>query len=63
MLNTPVRKLTNENLLNEYSSLERWAGNDFAVHSITANMIRRKEADRKEILRRMRQNRNPAEGC
>jgi len=53
VLNTPVRKLTNENLLNEYSSLERWAGDDFAVHSITANMIRRKEAARKEILRRM----------
>jgi hypothetical protein len=50
----PVCKLTNESLLDEYASLERWAGDDFAVDQITAKECRRKGKLRKEILRRMK---------
>jgi hypothetical protein len=55
MRSTPVRKLENEHLLNEFESLASWAYDDFAVNPITPNMARRLGAARQEILRRLNQ--------
>ncbi len=50
---TPVKELNDECLIDEFSALSKWAGDDFSVNEITPKFIRRAEAARKEILRRM----------
>lgn len=53
MKHTPVRKLQDEHLLNEFEGLARWEGDDFAINPITPNAQRRMVAAKNEILRRM----------
>ena len=49
----PVKKMTNEELLQDLISIQRWAGDDFAIHQIPASESRRGYKIEAEILARM----------
>lgn len=48
-----VKKMTNEELLREYSCFERWVGNDFSLYPIEESDVRRARRVEKEIILRM----------
>jgi hypothetical protein len=53
MTKKPISKMTNAELLDEFSRYERHAGDDFSIHPFTESDCRRSEKMRAEVLRRM----------
>jgi hypothetical protein len=49
-----IKSMADEDLLSEYASLQRWAGDDFAINPISRKEIARGYKLAAEILRRMR---------
>lgn len=50
----PVPDMTNEELVDDYGSIQRWAGDDFAVDPIPEEQWERGYAIKAEILARMK---------
>ena len=49
----PISKMTNEEVVSEYTGLERWAADDFCINPAGDREFRRADKLRAEILSRM----------